>query len=296
MSSDITSKSIIATNPDEWVRWVSGVEDARGCELMSGELQFIRRFTDTLVLVRASSVGEFIVLFEIQNSYILTMPDRMRTYAALASEVYRMPVFPVLINIKPYGKPIPTRFESEFLGLTARQDYRVINLWEVEAEEILAQDLWALIPLLPTMKGASEKLIETARARVILDRHLQLTKMAGELDFALALFTEAFFGKETAIKIFGGKMLEIIAQTSLYQEVLRRGMKEGREEGREKGREEEIRRILLKQLTKRFGALDANTEESINELPVEQAENLAEAIFDFETREDLSNWLTKLQS
>ena len=288
MSSDITSKSIIATNPDEWVRWVSAVEDARGCELMSGELQFIRRFTDTLVLVRASSVGEFIVLFEIQNSYILTMPDRMRTYAALASEVYRMPVFPVLINIKPYGKPIPTRFESEFLGLTARQDYRVINLWEVEAEEILAQDLWALIPLLPTMKGASAELIETARARVILDKHLQLTKMAGELDFALALFTEAFFGKETAIKIFGGKMLEIIAQTSLYQEVLRRGLEEGREE--------EIRRILLKQLTKLFGALDANTEESINELSVGQAENLAEAIFDFETREDLNNWLTKLQS
>ena len=156
MSSDITSKSIIATNPDEWVRWVSGVADARGCELMSGELQFIRRFTDTLVLVRASAVGEFIVLFEIQNSYILTMPDRMRTYAALASEVYRMPVFPVLINIKPYGKPIPTRFESEFLGLTARQDYRVINLWEVEAEEILAQDLWALIPLLPTMMAQAK--------------------------------------------------------------------------------------------------------------------------------------------
>ena len=152
--------------------------------------------------------------------------------------------------------------------------------------------------------GASEKLIETARARVILDKHLQLTKMAGELDFALALFTEAFFGKETAIKIFGGKMLEIIAQTSLYQEVLRRGKEEGREEGLEKGREEglekgreeEIRRVLLKQLTKRFGEPDANTVESINELSVGQAENLAEAIFDLETREDLNNWLAKLQS
>lgn len=288
MSSDITSKSIIATNPDEWVRWVSGVEDARGCELMSGEFQFIRRFTDTLVLVRASSVGEFLVLFEIQNYYTPAMPNRMRTYAALASEVYKMPVFPVLINITPYGKPIPARFESEFLGLTARQDYRVINLWEVEAEEILAQDLWALIPFLPTMKGANEELIETARARVVLDTQLQLTKIGDELEFALALFTEAFFGKETALRIFGGKMLEVIAQTSLYQEVLRRG--------KEEGREEEIRRVLLKQLTKRFGEPDANTVESINELSVEQAENLAEAIFDLQTREDLNNWLAKLQS
>ena len=176
------------------------------------------------------------------------MPNRMRSYAALASEVYKMPVFPVLINIMPYGKPIPTRFESEFLGLTARQDYRVINLWEIEAKEILAKDLWSLIPFLPTMKGATEELIEKAKARVVLDTEMQLTKIADELEFALALFTEAFFGKETTLRIFGGKMLEIIAQTSMYQEILGRG--------RQAGREEEIRKVLLKLLTKKFGGSD----------------------------------------
>ncbi len=284
MSSDITSKRLIAINPDEWVRWASGLTDVAGCELVSGEFQFVRRFTDTLVLVRYSSVGEFLALFEIQTFYTPAMPNRMRTYAALASEVYRMPVFPVLINIKPYGKPIPTRFESEFLGLTARQDYRVINLWEIDAEEILRKDLWGLMPLLPTMRGANEQLIEKAKARIVLDTELQLTKIADELEFALALFTEAFFGKQTALKIFGGKMLEIISQTSMYQEILSRG------------REEEVRKILLKLLTKRFGEIDSETEESINELSIEQAENLAEAIFDLETREDLNNWLAKLQS
>lgn len=284
MSSDITSKRLIAINPDEWVRWASGLTDVAGCELVSGEFQFVRRFTDTLVLVRHSSVGEFLALFEIQTFYTPAMPNRMRTYAALASEVYRMPVFPVLINIKPYGKPIPTRFESEFLGLTARQDYRVINLWEIEAEEILRKDLWGLMPLLPTMRGANEQLIEKAKARIVLDTEMQLTKIADELEFALALFTEAFFGKETALKIFGGKMLEIIAQTSMYQEILSRG------------REEEIRKLLPRLLTKRFGTLGAETEESVGELSVEQAENLAEAIFDFEKREDLDGWLAKLQS
>ena len=288
MSSDITGKRLIAINPDEWVRWASGVADVGGCELLSGEFQFIRRFTGTLVLVRHSSVGEFLALFEIQTYYTPTMPNRMRSYAALASEVYKMPVFPVLTNIMPYGKPIPTRFESEFLGLTARQDYRVINLWEIEAEEILAKDLWSLIPFLPTMKGANEELIEKAKARVVLDTEMQLTKIADELEFALALFTEAFFGKETTLRIFGGKMLEIIAQTSMYQEILGRG--------RQAGREEEIRKVLLKLLTKRFGEIDAQTAENVNELSIEQAENLAEAIFDLETREDLNNWLAKLQS
>ena len=83
-------------------------------------------------------------------------------------------------------------------------------------------------------------------------------------------------------------MLEIIAQTSMYQEILGRG--------RQAGREEEIRKVLLKLLTKRFGEIDAQTAENVNELSIEQAENLAEAIFDLETREDLNNWLAKLQS
>ena len=54
--------------------------------------------------------------------------------------------------------------------------------------------------------------------------------------------------------------------------------------------------MLLRLLTKRFGELGTETEESVNELSVEQAENLAEAIFDLETREDLNSWLAKLQS
>ena len=284
MSSDITSKRLIAINPDEWVRWASNVEDASSCELVGGEFQFVRRYTDTLVRVKHSSVGEFLTLFEIQTTYSLKMPKRMRSYAALAEEVFDLPVYPVLINILPYGKEIPTKFESHFLGLRALQDYRVINLWEVEAETVLEQDLVSLIPFLPTMNGANEELIETAKARLVLDVELQSTKLADELEFALALFTEVIFGKEMTLKIFGGKMLDIIAQTSMYQEILGRG------------REEEIRKILLKQLNKRFGEIDLQTKESVGELSVEQAEDLAVAIFDFETVADLHDWLAKLQS
>ena len=280
---------MIAINPDEWVRWASGLADVAGCELVSGEFQFVRRFTDTLVLVRHSSVGEFLALFEIQTFYTPAMPNRMRTYAALASEVYKLPVFPVLINIKPYGKPIPTRFESEFLGLTARQDYRVINLWEIEAEEILRKDLWGLMPLLPTMRGANEQLIEKAKARIVLDTEMQLTKIADELEFALALFTEAFFGKETALKIFGGKMLEIIAQTSMYQEILGRG----REEGIEQGREQEVRKLVTRLLNKRFLVLNQELQNEIDALPIEDLEELNEAILDFQSRDDLRFWLLK---
>ena len=63
------------------------------------------------------------------------MPKRMRAYAALAEEKYKLPTYPVLVNIlKESDAEIPTRYESNFAGLQARQDYRVINLWSVDVE------------------------------------------------------------------------------------------------------------------------------------------------------------------
>jgi hypothetical protein len=45
------------------------------------------------------------------------------------------------------------RFESDFLGLQARQDFRVINLWEVDAEIVFEQSLDTLLPFVPVLKN-----------------------------------------------------------------------------------------------------------------------------------------------
>ena len=100
--------------------------------------------------------------------------------------------------------------------------------------------------------------------------------------------TLAFFGKETTLRIFLRKNVRN-NRTNI-------NVSGNSRQRSQAGREEEIRKVLLKQLTKRFGEIDAPTAESINELSIEQAENLAEAIFDLETREDLNNWLAILQS
>jgi predicted transposase YdaD len=57
------------------------------------------------------------------------MPKRMRVYASLAEEKYNLPTYPVLVNIlKESDREIPTLYQSEFAGLRAIQDYRVINM------------------------------------------------------------------------------------------------------------------------------------------------------------------------
>jgi hypothetical protein len=57
------------------------------------------------------------------------MPLRIRAYTALAEEKYKLPVYPVLINILPNSKSekISNFYQSEFMGIKAR----VLTLWKI---------------------------------------------------------------------------------------------------------------------------------------------------------------------
>lgn len=155
--ADIGSKRLIGLAPDAWVQWVSGSDDVVPREFLDGEFQWVSRENDVLMKVSNPTHGEFLILNELQLRYSPKMPVRMRAYAALAEERYGLPVLPVLINILPYSKPIPTCFESRFMDIQVRQDFRVINLWEVEAEQVFEHSLNTLIPFVPILKGGGEE-------------------------------------------------------------------------------------------------------------------------------------------
>ncbi len=74
-----------------------------------------------------------------------------------------------------------------------------------------------------------------------------------------------------------------LKQTRFYQEVFA--------EGQQEGRQEESLSLVLRQLRRRFGAVDAVQATRIQQLPLEQAEALAEALLDFQTPADLAAWL-----
>lgn len=282
-TADITSKRLIALLPENWVRWATNVQDAANCEILSGEFQFASRETDTLVRVHESSAGEFLTLFEIQTRYSPEMPKRIRSYAAFAEAKYDLPVYPILINILPYYQPIPTRYERQFLGVYARQDYRVINLWEISAAEVLEENLIAVLPFLPAMQGGrDETLIQQAQARLQLDETLRNSGNLGDMQMALSLFTEAVLGRGKAKQILRWTMLDIIVESPLYQEI--------QMEGAAIGRREESQKLLSKMLTRKFGVLPESVAASLQKISLEDAESLAEDIFDLETIADLEKW------
>ncbi len=63
------------------------------------------------------------------------------------------------------------------------------------------------------------------------------------------------------------------------------------EKGIERGIEQGEQKIVKRQLKRRFNNIDSSLESRIDSLSVEQIENLADAIFDLQSIEDLINWL-----
>jgi len=58
------------------------------------------------------------------------------------------------------------------------------------------------------------------------------------------------------------------------------------------GREEATTNLILRQLTRRFGAISENLQVAIAELPLHTLENLSEDLLDFTSLADLQAWLT----
>ena len=122
--ADISTKKLISLAPENWVKWVTQIPDITAGEILNSEFQWISRESDVLIKATSPQYGEFLVLNELQLRYKTKMPKRMRAYAALAEKKYDLPTYPVLINIlKDSEAEIPKRYESEFAGLRARQDY-----------------------------------------------------------------------------------------------------------------------------------------------------------------------------
>jgi predicted transposase YdaD len=140
--ADVSTKRLISLAPDNWVKWVTQITDVVAGEILNSEFQWISRESDVLIRAESPQYGKFLVLNELQLRYKPEMPRRMRAYAGLAEEKYNLPTYPVLINILKTGDvEIPTQYFSSIAGLQVRQDYRVINLWEVDVSIAFSQPL-----------------------------------------------------------------------------------------------------------------------------------------------------------
>jgi predicted transposase YdaD len=280
--ADIGGKRLLGLSPDAWAKWVTQQEDVVAVEILGSEFQWISRENDVLMKVRSPIHGEFLILTELQLRYTDKMPLRMRAYAALAQEKYGLPVYPVLVNILPPSDPtiVRDRFESDFLGLQARQDFHVINLWEVDAEMVFEQSLDTLLPFVPILKdGGNQQTVR--RALVKLQQNEQLV----ELESLLGFFASFVLDTELVQQIMRWDVT-VLRESPWYLEI----QQEGEQRGLQQGLAQE-RSLILRQLSRRVGTLPATVEAQVQALELPKLEALGEALLDFSGVDDLVGWL-----
>jgi predicted transposase YdaD len=151
----------------------------------------------------------------------------MRAYAALAEEKYKLPTYPVLINIlKINDEEIPSRFASNLAGLQARQDYRVINLWDVDVNIVFNQPLPSLLPFVPILQGGENE--STIREAL---RILRADEQLNQLETVLAFFA-TFVLESTLVQEIMRWDMAVLRESPWYQEIEQRGIRIGEERGR----------------------------------------------------------------
>lgn len=221
--ADVSTKRLISLAPNNWVKWVTQIPDVVVGEILNSEFQWISRESDVLIRVESKKYGKFLVLNELQLRYKPEMPRRMRAYAGLAEEKYNLPTYPVLINIlKTSDAQIPRRYESNIAGLQVRQDYRVINLWEVDVSIAFEQPLPSLLPFVPILKGGEKE--STIREAL---RLLQADEQFNQLETVLAFFATFVLDSALVQQIMRWDMT-VLRSSPWYQEIFQRGQQEDR--------------------------------------------------------------------
>lgn len=281
-SADIGTKRLIGLAPNSWIRWVTQIPDVVASDIINSEFQWISRESDVLVRAASSQYGEFIVLNELQLRYKPDVPKQMRAYAALAEEKYNLPTYPVLVNILKEGNvEIPTRYESEFAGLQARQDYRVINLWEVDVEIAFTEPISSLIPFVPVLKGGAEEATVQRALRI-----LRADEKLNQLETVMAFFASFVLDSSLVRQIMRWDM-GILSESPWYQQILN----EGRQQGLQAGKQEEAVAMITRQLNRRFGSLSPELQERLRGLTLAKLEELSEVLLDFSAIAQLETWL-----
>ena len=159
--------------------------------------------------------------------------------------------------------------KANFLGISAYQSYRVINLWEVDAELVFSQSLTTLLPFVPVLKGGAEEPIIRRALQV-----LRQDQCLSELETLLAFFARFMLDTELVAQIMRWDM-QVLQESPWYQEILQQGE----------------RSVILRQLAHRLGELSDNLKSQIQSLSTVQLEALGEALLDFSNESDLLSWL-----
>jgi predicted transposase YdaD len=283
---DSSGKRMIHLYARAWAEWLLAREQIEVEAELSSEFQVITRATDVLLQVRSAQEGRFLSLTELQTRYDSNMPRRLAAYAALAREKFQREVFVTVVYLVPPPAAIVLEeaYHEEFLGQLAHQDFQVIRLWELDAQEALARQNPALLPFIPLMRGgATEEMLRRSLQRVRAEPD------AEELELIFGSFA-SLVADVGLVRSLTRWSMHIIQDSPLYREMFRdlqearaearlAGHAEGRAEGRAEGLDAALT-VLRRFLAYRFQIAEDHFDQALQALDLAAVRRLSDAVID----------------
>lgn len=232
-----------------------------------------QRTSDGLFRVR-DRTGEAAVHVEIEREWRANIPSRLFDYASSAVTGTRLPVWCIVILLRPGGRPPQDTGTYRIRGIGGDAfvfRYHVVPLWQLDARSMRAELGLEAAPFLVAMRGADEGLVRKLTDEVRTTR--RMTQRARESTMRLlVIVTAAILGSDTARRIFPMEWLNhdpnVQALINDWKDLGRaegrsKGLAEGRAEGLAKGeikgRAAEARLLLYKVLAARSFSVTSAT-------------------------------------
>lgn len=224
---------------------------------------------------------ESLIHFEIETYYDSGMPERLLRYNVLARSELKHPVFSCVVHLLSDGKmkPPPLHWTEPIEGDVLKFHYRVIEVGDFLAEDILRRGEVALLALLPlTQGGATRKNVELMLGELNTKGNEDLALAAFTL--VLAIFDRSESGladREWLVERYNNmySMLhDLLHVDPMYQTILQEGRQEERQE-----RIRDLQQAALKIIRANFPQLEQVAEPRISALgDLQRLQQLVDAL------------------
>lgn len=271
-ASDNLCKTLAEQYPDELAHWLFGVSEGRAAVLKT-ELSREPIRADSVLL--SGPAGEILhVEFQTTAQSQTPLPLRMLDYyVGLKRQNPEQRVRQVLIVLKETGTEIPARYEDE----RTVHGYDVIKMWEQDAAVLLQYN--GLLPLATLCRAASgEALLASVAERIRAVKDKEQRRETVNLARVLA---GVRFNKKLVYRFLKGSIM--LEESVVYQDIIQKGVRRGRKEG--------LCSAATNHFSHRFGAMPAQIGKQLDGLSLAQLENLLEALWDFQSADELTQWL-----
>ncbi len=281
MAFDNICKFICKKYPEHYAAWkVKNI--VTPVTIMETELSNEPIRADSVIFLQAQ---DCIMHIEFQVDVLSSEPPiplRMLDYWVRLYRDYRKPIIQIVVLLKE--TPAARQLENKFVYGNTSHSFQIVRIWEEEPDSLL-KDI-AFLPLAPLAKTSNpeELLSQVAEHVKKIDNKAEREMISSCAQILAGLR----FKKEHIQKIFKEG---IMRESVIYQEILQVGHQEGHQEGLQKGRHEEGIVFISRLLQRKFGSISPDLEAQIKNLSITQMEDLGEALFDFQSIDDLKEWL-----